>query len=35
MVVIGGDQPAAEFSPESEAVLMARGLLPAKEATAS
>jgi mannose-6-phosphate isomerase-like protein (cupin superfamily) len=32
MVVIGGDSPAAEFSPEAEAVLVERGLLPAKAA---
>jgi mannose-6-phosphate isomerase-like protein (cupin superfamily) len=29
LVVIGGDQPAAEFSPEAEAILRARGLMPA------
>ena len=29
LVVIGGDQPAAEFSPEAEAILAARGLMPA------
>lgn len=32
MLVIGGDSPAAEFSPEAEAILMAEGLKPPKEA---
>ena len=27
LVVIGGDQPSAEFSPEAEAILTARGLM--------
>ncbi|HXY99083.1 MAG TPA: hypothetical protein VEI03_03720 [Stellaceae bacterium] len=27
LVVIGGDQPSAEFSPEAEAILMERGLM--------
>ncbi len=31
LVVIGGDQPSAEFSPEAEAILMARGLMPAQK----
>jgi mannose-6-phosphate isomerase-like protein (cupin superfamily) len=35
LVVIGGDQPAAEFSPEAEAILLARGLMPAAQQRAS
>ena len=35
LVVIGGDQPAAEFSPEAEAILMARGLMPPAQKRAS
>jgi len=31
LVVIGGDQPSAEFSPEAEAELTARGLMPAQK----
>ncbi|HZB93075.1 MAG TPA: hypothetical protein VE397_16640 [Stellaceae bacterium] len=31
LVVIGGDRPMAEFSPEAEALLMARGLMPQGE----
>jgi mannose-6-phosphate isomerase-like protein (cupin superfamily) len=35
LVVIGGDQPSAEFSPEAEAILMARGLMPPAQKRAS
>ena len=35
LVVIGGDHPAAEFSPEAEAILMERGLMPELQKKAS
>jgi mannose-6-phosphate isomerase-like protein (cupin superfamily) len=31
MAIIGGDSPSAEFSPECEAILVEKGLLPARE----
>jgi len=35
MVIVGGDQPSAEFSPEAETILAARGLMamPQKQAS--